>query len=473
MKKQLLLIAIVLAFAAASSFYPPSLYADDGECTNVISFGPVETDNVNNTIHSFDIHDTVCELDFPQTVIKISDDNVVSLDNFDGTFTFTMSANETDDITIKGLNLEVTDANLNGQPLLTIVNKSPTARVILDGVNLSGAPNLLKMDGDGQIEVINSKFEGDSSLEGACVDVASNNAIVKSSEISSCKEGIRISADEALIGAENAFGYDEEKNLIHDNEIGIHVVSGKKNHMAFNAIYDDNSMCEASANSGNPLSIVSEKDSDDGKPPIVLKCLQDESGKIVTWQLRFNVPAEGDIMLYATKNTNTKSLRTDIPLATCHVLTTGVCDIPLADLKKKAIKLGGESLQFSDDECGVDKLHGVVAFDDGINATEFLLDTIRLDAGIKGSITATPFEPPIAINGIGSDTGTVPTGSKGGAETGSDPSTSTLGGGAGAGGSCMGQLAPSNPQRTSYGFLILLIPVLLLGAFRFRREDGK
>ena len=121
-------------------------------------------------------------------------------------------------------NLNISAANIQ-QPILTILNNS-TSKVLVNDFKLSNVKNGLLLTGTGPIEVSNAVITGDANKSGTCVDIRSPNALVTSSDISSCNEGIRIASNGNMIGADVAENYASQKNLIHNNITGIHVVSG-------------------------------------------------------------------------------------------------------------------------------------------------------------------------------------------------------------------------------------------------------
>lgn len=68
-----------------------------------------------------------------------------------------------------------------------------------------------------------------------CIDLRSHNARILSSEISGCDVGVKINANDALIGPESvasAADFDAHANKIHDNTVGIAVDSGTRNRFA-------------------------------------------------------------------------------------------------------------------------------------------------------------------------------------------------------------------------------------------------
>ena len=485
--KRLFSLMTLLVTVASISFYSPTLRADDMTCVNPV----IESTHIKTSEDLFTIFDALtnppdtCELDFSNINATLSMEKITSvkldyaeeLANFDGTFKFTMDDEKTSDITIKGLKLDANNVNIENKPLLTIVNNSPNAKVILNGLDLSNAPNLLKIEGIGKIEIINSKFTGSEASNGSCVNIESQNAIVKSSEISLCDEGIKIGSNGALIGATNESEYDSDKNIIHDNNTGIRVVSGTKNRFEYNSIYSNGSK------SDDGIAIENDANGNIARPEIILdssndalQCVKDEEENIIKWRLNFNVPNDGKIVLYISDNhAQGKTL-----FASCDVDKSGTCILDAKKLAEKKFLIGNNTMGINPDLCGVIAGYGNIRLtalftgkvndDDMPSSSMYLSSPFKSAGGLLSVPTPTPYDIPTASGLNGGSTVSIPSGGTNiGTKSTGSAEISFGSGSEGAASSCSASILNAS-GGSAFDAIIFIIPMILFGALRIRKK---
>ncbi|GEM_PF-5738680 len=236
-------------------------------------------------------------------------DLVVDSEDSPGFSGFNIAA-ANDDLVISGLKVQ-RGVGLPDVPFISITNNS-FGKVTLEDVELSNVVDGIATVGSGPIEIKDSIITGDESKSGKCISIASEGAIVKSSVISSCGEGVHIAANNALLGAQDRAGYNAEKNIITGNGIGIHVVSGSGNKFAFNNVYNNQIVglpvtatgiaIDDGANGAIAAPVVI-KDDESGWS---LRCETNDDGMIVKREIWFQVPSAGRITLYISDHLDSK-----------------------------------------------------------------------------------------------------------------------------------------------------------------------
>lgn len=140
-------------------------------------------------------------------------------------------------IHIAARDILITDADVHRSP--TCVNSTGNETIIRGGNIRNCSVGAIKLAGMNAVvestEVYNS---------GVCVDILGNGAVVRMSDIHDCSTvGIRITASNVLIGPSDAAYYAAEKNVIRNNEVGIHQVRGSGNKWPYNSIYANGRVC--------------------------------------------------------------------------------------------------------------------------------------------------------------------------------------------------------------------------------------
>jgi hypothetical protein len=277
--------------------------------------------------------------------------------------TLTVPEQNNKDIFIKGLKISRNADSVFSSPLLTITNNG-TGKVILDGVELTNVGNGLALAGSGKIEVQGGKVIGDTTKTGICVDISADGTVVSGAEIAFCGEGVTVIASNTLLGAVDAAAYSADKNTIHDNEIGIHVISGNGNKFGYNSIFG-NGIVE------NELTfdygILIEDGANDGlaRPEVVLdeegmalKCTKNSAGEITDREIQFKVPSSGEIEIYKADKADPN--QGESLFASCAVDNKGIC-------KFKDIYL---SEFVSNENCGFQNIYLTALFT-GVSSTMY------------------------------------------------------------------------------------------------------
>ena len=233
------------------------------------------------------------------------------------------------DLIICNLNIKRKSEGAADNGLLFISHLGGQHIVQLYNANISNVRNGIETTGTGNIEIANSTITGDTSKSGACLSIKSPGAIVKSSDISGCGEGVRIEADGAFLGAESADKFDAEANRIHDNKVGIHWVSGDANRFPFNIV--TNNAQDSSKITPDDAILINETmtvprpevkfDEATGK---ALNCTKGSDGKYMSWINLDNVEKDQEVILY---NSDYKYQQATSYLSKCTEDSDGRCII--------------------------------------------------------------------------------------------------------------------------------------------------
>ncbi|MFH1769424.1 MAG: NosD domain-containing protein, partial [Parcubacteria group bacterium] len=306
-------------------------------------------------------------------------------------FTLTIPSGETHDVYIDGLQLENHDANHITFPFL-IIDNNGRGTVTLKITSITDVRNGLVLQGSGKIKIVESVISGDDS-DGVCVAVNSYNAVIQGSDISHCKEGIRINASEtlkgipinageALIGAEDSDHADTDMNVIHNNEYGIHLIKGNHNKWAYNLIYDNvpkvgepsaqNAIwIENDANEGlKPLEAILYQGEDD--EDYAMRCERDEAGKVIKRELKFKLPPQkGEVSVFETSAANYEGNKQPKRYLThCRLDKYGMCDLGTLPTDVMA--------KIKEGECGIDDFF-ITAIFTGTSSSELMHDPLPFD----------------------------------------------------------------------------------------------
>jgi hypothetical protein len=226
-----------------------------------------------------------------------------------------------------------------------------------------------------------------------CINIVADDAKVRGVEISGCGEGIGIEANNALIGAAdhaNAIKPHSDMNDIHDNVMGLHVVSGQYNKFGFNLIHHNRPQSSIVGTAGDAITI--EDNSNENLPPLeailykeegvqyALKCVRDKNGSVIGRSLLFNVPqSAGLISVFAVK----KDSQPMQYIASCAVKDEGVCDIT---------NLSADVLQMiPEGKCGLDDYY-INAIFTGTSSTELMTEFEILDGVV--AFVSNPYDIP-------------------------------------------------------------------------------
>lgn len=355
------------------------------------------------------------------------------------------------DVYLTGLTIKANSSLSNTTPLLTITNNMG-GTVYVKNINLSSVLSGLSLTGSGKIVVENSVIVGSSASTGTClsinspdatitgtdisncatgikigaqgvnitgiprvvngvtagiyakcssavgtkgIDILADGAVIKAMDISGCGDGIRIGASNTLLGASDAANYDTNKNIIHNNNIGINVTAGRYNRFGFNSIYTNGFGANIGTNNG--ISILSGANESLARPRIVsenenwLMCKADSNGKIVGAEIKFQVQEAGEIQIYKTDVE--RRYKQGIDLATvCHVEADGICKISDTSF-----------LSNFSSSCGLENyyLTALLTDADG-NSTMYLAEPFEFYR--QGIVASPTIDTPIDIPGV-SDTG--------------------------------------------------------------------
>ncbi len=338
------------------------------------------------------------------------------VDSIDPSFVFTMSLPNNDpntdpnkDVHIIGLNIKRNASWQSSGPILKIINNSPTAKVYLEGLQLSNVQQGISLEGTGTVVVGNyagatplkTKIIGDANKSGPCIEVKSKGAIIQGADISSCAEAIAIEADDALIGAADKDHVATDMNTIHDNLLGIHVVTGQRNKFGYNLVYDnkpqqsqkghsqDAILIEQGANEDLVAPILTPFDSGDGNK-YALRCAKDQGGNILKYEIQFQTPQQP--MLATLFHADKDASQPKKYLGVCAVDGQGLCEIKVADLPADVLS------QIKPTECGIKDYYFTALFT-GTSSTELLSNAFELNAHIS-SIVSAPIEVPGTTAGV-------------------------------------------------------------------------
>lgn len=391
------------------------------------------------------------EICFVMDSLVLNQEEVAELGGFSGSFGVAGSESE---LFVVGLKLARGSGYSSDQPLFTVTNNS-SGKVTLEDIELSNVVDGIATVGTGSVEIRDSIITGDESKSGECILIASDGAIVKSSLISSCGDGVRIAADDVLLGAQDRAGYSAEKNVITGNGIGIHVVSGSENKFAFNNVYGNSLsgstpealnavMIEAGANNGVVMpSIVLDEESGNA-----LRCETDEEGIINKREMWFSTSGAGNITLYVSSTESRQMLSL---LDSCAVGEDGKCVLadPIID---------GE---LSDTECSLGGIY-VTAMFTGTDSSALLATPLSGIGVIVAPPVTTPSPVPSHLSDGGDEVGII---DDGGSDLDdddmSDSGGNSMGGdsiGSGMGGMAKCTLTEnSQPRAADLAIMIILL----------------
>ena len=363
------------------------------------------------------------------------------------------------EVVIHGLKLNQTGSVT--APLLTI--NYPYAKVILADLEITNASKGLEVLGT-DVEIINPTIAGDGT--GPCVRLfKTDDVTIQRGDISGCSEGILLDyAYNTLIGAEDSANYEQDKVSIHNNGIGIHLLSGDGNRWGYNSIYENESGQNLNEPRKDGISI------DVGGnagilPPVVktvtnegaLQCERDESGKILSRKIEFeSLPYPGKIVIYEATITHKQGIKY---ITECEVNTDGLC-------------LLGELppwLGISENQCGVSDLEAVAIFT-ADNSSAY--SPLRFDG--PSSIPAIPTDLPASMPGVVDERDITASGEEADILSGgASGEASGAGGAAGMGMKCGGTLVPSATLSGSallHSLVWMTLPLLPVIVFRRRKK---
>lgn len=265
----------------------------------------------------------------------------------------------------------------NTLPLISFTNNKPDKQLVVNNINLKDVKNgILLATGSGKVELSNSTITGDGSKLGACIEVNSPSAKITGGEYSYCREGIlvdpvatnmtiegsakvhhngkgiyikgdgaivtggdiysntiegiRIEANNALLGASDAAGYDIEKNIIRENGIGIHLANGSNNKFAYNSLYHNGT--ESDPNGSKKGIWIDEGGNNGILPPDIvssaegsLHCKKDDNGAITSRKIVMaSVSPNTEIVFYKTDSWKSQG---EQYITKCKVESDGSCSI--------------------------------------------------------------------------------------------------------------------------------------------------
>ena len=335
------------------------------------------------------------ELCFSMNELEIRQTDLGDVLNPNTPFTINTNSGEPKGVYIVGLKLK-SDLS-SGDPVTSnfiVANNNGTGNLILKDINLKDVKNGIKLTGNAGNQIVDSLIEGDSTKSGAGVDIESNGAVVKSSEISSCGEGIAVGeasilpANDVLIGAENHATMSANKNNIYNNVIGIHVVNGSRNLFGYNLIYDNKPLMASEGAAKDAITVESGANEDliplavemDEGEEHALRCDRNEAGDIVKRWLKFEAPqTDGIVTLYRAG----MDRQPDMYLTSCILGDGGECVIE--ELPPAVLSLIPEG------ECGIDDYY-VNAIFNGTSSTELMSQSIIFDGVV--AFVSTPYDIP-------------------------------------------------------------------------------
>jgi hypothetical protein len=318
---------------------------------------------------------------------------------FDTPFILNIPGGETHNVYIKGLELRNDDAFPVMHEMFKVQHDG-SGTVVLDSFDLKDVKNGLLLEGSGKTEVRSSTIAGDASKSGVCVEIKSNGAVVRGGEISSCAEGVVIEADDVLIGAANHEHFDADRNSIHDNVIGLHVVSGAHNKFGYNLIYDNKPSLVPEGTAEDAILVEFEANEDLIPLEVVyyeyegenyaINCQRDESGVVVSRSMRFEAPQTGGSVSLYQVFINNQPIKY---LTTCTLDDAGDCS--LDDLPPDVVT------QFTDTECGIEEFL-INAIYTGTSSTELMSKAALFDGWV--AFVSSPYDIP-TTSGLAGDDG--------------------------------------------------------------------
>lgn len=372
------------------------------------------------------------------------------------------------DVVISGLKIErsgnpASDVN----PAFFVRYNLKVGSVILEGLEIKNVKDALKIGDDTKAVVINSNIYNDPVPDpryGIGIHILGDRTIIQNSLVRDYGEGIRIEANDVLIGAENAEDFEALKNIITNNSsIGIHVVSGDRNRFGFN---------EIRANGDYPYEITDAVSITPGanegvQPPQAIKFVKDgkestlscdiEDGKVIKRIARFD-KTEGSISLYTVDKRQPEHF-----ITSCNLDADGLCD--LTDLPLCGVVQQEGCVPLLEGECGLDEEFNfkVTSIHTASSSSEF--NEIGFDGTVifsEGGIVQTTV--PEATSG--GDEGAIITSGAGGEGIGIEMATAGPGGCGGSGGS----LIPNDIHKTvapALGLWWLIFSLALIIGLRY------
>jgi parallel beta-helix repeat protein len=308
--------------------------------------------------------------------------------------------NDGRNVVIKGLKL-IRDAALTADAyFLTVFNNDTSAKVVLDNIHLKDLKYGLFLSGTGEIDLINSELigTGDNTEPQSCLLLENMNSIITNNDISNCYYGINIAGGSRnRIGAANADTFDAERNIIHDNKIGIYVQGGDRNKFSFNKIYDNYKIVDVPASDDailyEPayLDMLADLGMSVPKRPELrmineetkeaMYCKKNSADRITERWLEFNplkVEIGDEIIIYET-NISNQALNY---FTTCVIRDGGKCI--LASIPS--------SHRFSDNECTIIPSIKIVALINNPLYTSMLTEKV---GDLRGPVVA------VGVSGLG------------------------------------------------------------------------
>lgn len=364
----------------------------------------------------------------------------VSNSFFSESLSLTVGSTEDKDIYISGLNIQNSTVETVDIPILVIRNagrgqvilKNITLKKVHNGISIEKPKKFIKFTSQISSKTLREEpsvliekaiVQGDDSRVGKCIDIKAPRVTIESSEISSCDEGIRIAgidalveegavrdsnfcidiladnakvrgvdisgcgeaigieANKALIGAadhDHAMKKPSDMNTIHENVMGLHVVSGDYNKFGFNLIYE-NKVQTASEGVAQDA-ILLEANTNEGLVPLELipyevegeeytfRCIRNKSGQIIGREMNFSIPQQDGLVTLYKSDFNSQM---NSYLTNCVVTDEGngssKCDI--GDLPQDFLE------QIPEGECGIEKTK-VSALFTGTSSTELLSQSL-------------------------------------------------------------------------------------------------
>ncbi|MFA4973429.1 MAG: hypothetical protein WC683_12495 [bacterium] len=391
--------AIVIAVVAVILSIP--LTSSAQTCSSTISLGgsiPIKISTIRTALSNYSSYAVGdhYELCFENNEV------VVNTTFFTSEFLIVTNAGESKDVYIVGLNIRNDSDNPVNIPILVTDNKG-TGKIILKDIALKDVKNGVVLGGAGKTEIKSSKIAGDASKSGVCVEVKSNGAMVQSSEISGCGEGVSIAANDVLVGATSHEQVSTDKNSIHDNVLGLHVVSGKGNKFGYNLIYD-NKPPLASEGAANDAILIEPGANEDLIPletvlyeeegkEYALRCERDASGNVIKREIYFNAPQTDGIATIYESDLNKQIKKY---LTKCVIGADGICIID--SLPSEVMALIPAS------DCGIQEYH-ISAIFTGTGSTELPSDYMEMDgiAVIMAPVETGPVDMPTGVTDSGGD----------------------------------------------------------------------
>lgn len=304
---------------------------------------------------------------------------------------------EQKDLYVVGLKFHNNSVDPVEIPMIVAHNRG-TGKLILKDIQLTDVRNGIGVIGRPGTEIIDSTIQGDNSKSDVCIEIAAYETVVKSSEISGCGEGIRIMANDVLIGAEDHDNASTDMNDIHNNGIGIHVLNGRYNKFGYNSIYSNWMPPDLKGKSRNGIKI--ERGANENLIPLELVsedsymvCEKNGDGIVTKRSIAFYAPQEeGIITVYDSDHCRQPKRY----LTSClYYDEDGLCDI--TNLPSDVLAL------IPPTRCRIDSF-ALGAMFTGTSSTEFM----RMPGNLSGPsvINTTPYDIPTTGEETDSDVDT-------------------------------------------------------------------